>query len=269
MIDPNIWQSEDFNKLSDLAKLVFIGLFSLADDEGRGRCNPIYLKSSIFPYKEDLRSADIEKTLYEISSNMSVTFYSCDGNNFYSLYNWDHWQSISRPTPSKIPPFDQNNKDIHVLFTEDSLSPHGGLTPNRKEKNRIENKKKRIEKNIYGQNEVKNEPKNDFADFNLAGDVKVLEAWETQFEEFYRAYPRKVKKQDVKKWFEKNKPSNELFSSMMNSLEQFRASKDWQKDGGQYIPYPSTWLNQKRWEDEGIKPIKPSSALQRAWNKEE
>ena len=42
MIDPNIWQSEDFSKLSTLGKLVFIGLFSLADDEGRGRSNPVY-----------------------------------------------------------------------------------------------------------------------------------------------------------------------------------------------------------------------------------
>ena len=30
MIDPSIWQSEDFGKLSTLAKIVFIGLFSLA-----------------------------------------------------------------------------------------------------------------------------------------------------------------------------------------------------------------------------------------------
>lgn len=54
---------------------------------------------------------------------------------------------------------------------------------------------------------------------------------------------------------------------MMNSLEQFRGSKDWLKDNGQYIPYPSTWLNQKRWEDEDVVD-KPMSALQRAWNKE-
>lgn len=37
MIDPNIWQSEDFAGLSTLAKLVFIGLFSNADDEGEIR----------------------------------------------------------------------------------------------------------------------------------------------------------------------------------------------------------------------------------------
>ena len=50
MIDPNIWQSEDFSRLSTLGKLVFIGLFSLADDEGRGRCNPVYLKSTLFRF---------------------------------------------------------------------------------------------------------------------------------------------------------------------------------------------------------------------------
>ncbi len=54
----------------------------------------------------------------------------------------------------------------------------------------------------------------------------------------------------MKKWFKKNSPSSELFSSMMSSLEQFRGSKDWLKDNGQYIPYPSTWLNQERWKDE-------------------
>lgn len=73
---------------------------------------------------------------------------------------------------------------------------------------------------------------------------------ESQFNQFYNKYPKKVKKQEVIKWFKKHKPSNELFSSIMNSLEQFRASKDWQKDGGQFIPYPITWLNQQRWEDE-------------------
>lgn len=56
----------------------------------------------------------------------------------------------------------------------------------------------------------------------------------------------------MKKWFKKNKPSGELFSSMMSRLEQFRGCKDWLKDNGRYIPYPSTWLNQKRWEDESV-----------------
>lgn len=141
MIDPNIWQSEDFSKLSTLAKLVFIGLFSLADDEGRGRCNPVYLKSSLFPYEEGIRSADIDKTLSEISSNMSVIFYSCDGSNYYSLYNWNTWQKIDRPTESKIPEYNENT--MQRLFDESSTSPRRVLVPN---KNRIEDNKNKKEK---------------------------------------------------------------------------------------------------------------------------
>lgn len=115
----------------------------------------------------------------------------------------------------------------------------------------------------------KNINKNKDRDKGVIGEeeeeTEILDMWETQFNDFYSLYPKKVKKQDVKKWFQKNKPSNELFSSMLHSLEQFRASKEWQKDGGQFIPYPSTWLNQKRWEDEGIEQMRPMSALQRAF----
>lgn len=104
MIDPNIWQSEDFARLSTLAKLVFIGLFSQADDEGRGRAKPIYIKSILFPYDEKVRLIDIETALSEIALNLSVTFYSADnGNEYYSLDNWGNWQTIDKPKPSKIP----------------------------------------------------------------------------------------------------------------------------------------------------------------------
>lgn len=151
MIDPNIWQSEDFSKLSTLGKLVFIGLFSLADDEGRGRSNPVYLKSTLFPYEEGIRSADIDKTLSEISSNMSVIFYSCDGSSYYSLYNWNTWQKIDRPTESKIPEYDKET--MQRLFDEYSTNNRRAFAPNRKEDNRIEKENKRIRiKDIYNQN---------------------------------------------------------------------------------------------------------------------
>ena len=135
MIDPNIWQSEDFGKLSNLAKLIFIALFSLADDEGRGRCNPTYLKSTIFPYNEDLRSADVEVALSEISRTMSVIFYSYDGSSYYSLLSWNTFQKIDKPSKSNIPEYDENNIEIRLLFDEDSTNVRRRVAPN---KNRIE-----------------------------------------------------------------------------------------------------------------------------------
>lgn len=143
MIDPNIWQSEDFGRLSTLAKLVFIGLFSLADDEGRGRCNPVYLKSTLFPYEEGIRSADVDKTLSEISSNMSVIFYSCDGSSYYSLYNWNTWQKIDRPSESKIPEF--NERIMQRIFDDNSTNVRRVFAPNKniKEKEKKENRKEK------------------------------------------------------------------------------------------------------------------------------
>lgn len=142
MIDPSIWQSEDFGKLSTLAKIVFIGLFSLADDEGRGRCNPVYLKSTLFPYEESIRSADIDKTLSEISSNMSVVLYSCNGSSYYSLLSWDTFQKIDRPSQSKIPEY--NESTMNLLFDEYSTSNRRTVAPNKK---KIEDNKNIKEEN--------------------------------------------------------------------------------------------------------------------------
>ena len=78
----------------------------------------------------------------------------------------------------------------------------------------------------------------------------IKETYKEKFETFYKAYPRKVGKSNVEKWFSKNKPNDELFELMIKKLESFKKTPDWLKDNGQFIPYPATWLNQKRWEDE-------------------
>ena len=74
--------------------------------------------------------------------------------------------------------------------------------------------------------------------------------YEEKFNIFYKAYPKKVAKTKVLSWFRSNKPKDDLFELMMKQLEVFKKSYNWNKDNGQYIPNPTTWLNQKRWEDE-------------------
>lgn len=70
------------------------------------------------------------------------------------------------------------------------------------------------------------------------------------FDKFWKAYPRKVAKPEAMKAFVRIKPDDELMDKIMSALERAKGSRDWQKDDGQFIPYPSTWLNQARWEDE-------------------
>lgn len=70
------------------------------------------------------------------------------------------------------------------------------------------------------------------------------------FEVFWKAYPRKVSKDAARKAFAKRKPTEELLNNMLGAIAKQRLSDQWVKDGGQYIPHPSTWLNNGSWMDE-------------------
>jgi hypothetical protein len=70
------------------------------------------------------------------------------------------------------------------------------------------------------------------------------------FEMFWEAYPKKKSRgQALKTW---NKIKKELpdIQIILTAIDNQKGSFDWQKEGGQFIPYPSTWLNGGCWNDE-------------------
>lgn len=79
------------------------------------------------------------------------------------------------------------------------------------------------------------------------------------FEELWEHYPKKIGKTYAKKCFLRLKPTKELTTVMIKALEEQKKWDMWIKDGGQYIPNPSTWLNQKRWLD--VQPIKEEKRM--------
>lgn len=80
---------------------------------------------------------------------------------------------------------------------------------------------------------------------------------EKLFEEFWSCYPKKKGKDAARRSFEKALQRTDL-RTLLSALEQQKASVDWKKDGGQFIPHPSTWLNQGRWMDETDMSAQPS-----------
>ena len=76
------------------------------------------------------------------------------------------------------------------------------------------------------------------------------DVFDERFELLWQAYPRKEAKPAAKKAFRKLKPSQELTERMIRAVELWKRSDQWQRDNGQYIPYPATWLNNERWNDE-------------------
>ena len=72
------------------------------------------------------------------------------------------------------------------------------------------------------------------------------------FAAFWAAYPRKVGKAKCAAWWKGARPDDALVTRMLGAIAEQRASTQWQRDGGQYIPHPATWLREGRWEDEPV-----------------
>jgi len=73
---------------------------------------------------------------------------------------------------------------------------------------------------------------------------------ERRFATFWDSYPLKVGKEAARKAFERISPDDALLITMLDALEKHKRSSRWTTNNGRYIHNPSTWLNQKRWEDE-------------------
>jgi len=103
MLNPNFWDDPDTGSLSIPARLLFIGLISHADDEGRGISDPRHFRKSIFGF-DDVSTEQVAEYLKDIEAKITnVIFYTMDGKSFYCLRNWSKYQKISHPTPSIIP----------------------------------------------------------------------------------------------------------------------------------------------------------------------
>ena len=141
MISPDIWTDEGFIELSPMARLLFIGLISHADDHGRGVAASVVLKSKIFP-ADHLTDVRLTKLMSEITRKLRVHFYSVDGRAYYQLDRWNHHQYVQRPQESTIPePTGEPELDFSTgALTEPSVNAPLSIPPNRIEKKRIEKK---------------------------------------------------------------------------------------------------------------------------------
>jgi len=82
------------------------------------------------------------------------------------------------------------------------------------------------------------------------------------FEQFWHAYPKKVGKDAAIKAWAKLKAKSKTLELIVDALAWQVESDQWQKDGGQFIPNPSTYLNQARWLDQPL--AKQSNVLGKA-----
>ena len=229
-IKPDFFTSEDIVLLSPLARLFYIALWCEADKEGRFAWKPKTFKLRYFPGD----NCDIDALADELLNARLVMLYE-------------------GATLAYIPSF---GKHQHINPRESaSVLPDPNTAPKRTRAPRVTDASPRVE-DAQGGREGKGSnnplPLSGLGATDPPADppAKVHE-FPPGFDRFWQAYPRKTAKPQAAKAFARLRPDEPLLLRMLAALALQRQSAQWQRDAGQFIPHPSTWLNGRRWEDEG------------------
>lgn len=101
-IKPEFPQSESMGRLSRDARLLFVQLWTIADDDGKTRAASRLLASLLYPYDDDA-PALIDGWLAELEAEGCILRYAVDGASYLQVCKWAEHQKIDRPSASKLP----------------------------------------------------------------------------------------------------------------------------------------------------------------------
>ncbi len=101
-IDPDIWTSEQVITLPIEARLLFIGMISQADDEGRLRGSVLSLKASVFPV-DNCGLDQIKDWRDKIIASKLAKYYEVEGSEYIWLPTFGKYQYMTKRFPSKLP----------------------------------------------------------------------------------------------------------------------------------------------------------------------
>jgi hypothetical protein len=220
-IKPGFFTNEVLGQEDPLVGLTFIGLWCLADCEGRLEDRPVRIKAELFPYREKL---DINRYLTVLERTEHIQRYAVDGHRYIQVVNFTKHQSPHHTEksrkypdppsiPSKQPLTPLDNGYVTVTTRSDSLIPDS-LIP---------------------------DPR--------SSQATPPEQEDTGFGRFWDVYPKKRKRGDAEKAW-KAAHINGHLGEILAAIEKQKRSKDWTKEGGQFIPYPASWIRARGWEDE-------------------
>jgi hypothetical protein len=116
-IKPVFFIDDDLALCSRDARFFFVGLWTLADREGRLEDRPARMKAQLFPYDADITPHEIEGFLDELSNGHFISRYIANGKRLIWIRSFDKHQHCHHREPdSQLPPPEE-------LTTEPRTSP--------------------------------------------------------------------------------------------------------------------------------------------------
>lgn len=100
-IKPSFFVNDDLAEVDPFGRLLFIGLWTIADREGRMEDRPKRIKAEILPYD----SCDVDALLNELQSHGFIIRYESDGKRYIQVINFKkHQNPHIKEAESIIPP---------------------------------------------------------------------------------------------------------------------------------------------------------------------
>ena len=102
MVKPDFFDSGSLAECSRSARLAFIGLWVMGDDNGNVKFSVRKLKKQIFPF-DDMPDADFVSLLAELERVGCIKAYEVDGEEYVSTVNFKVYQTVKNPSKTTVP----------------------------------------------------------------------------------------------------------------------------------------------------------------------
>jgi hypothetical protein len=245
-IKPGFFINEDLAEVDAHGRLLFIGLWCLADREGKLEDRPKRIKGELFRY-DAISYEAIDAQLMKLADLGLIIRYEIDGLRYIFIPNFlKHQSPHYNEKPSTIP---------HPLLTKDESTFNQG-------RNKAPTMGGVLPPDSLNP-DILNPDLTDLPDF-ASGDCPlkpVSRNFEDEFKTtFYPAYPKKKDPAGALKAYLKAGKAGGLPSaeSLLAILEEQKTWPEWNREAGKFIPHPASWLNGERWKDErSYPPVNP------------
>ncbi|QND94354.1 hypothetical protein SY91_01753 [Burkholderia cenocepacia] len=249
-IKPEFFTSEDIVALTPFARLLYIALWCEADREGRFAWKPATFKMRYLP-ADDVNIRDL---CQEIVDQGLVVLYRENGSeiidNGTDNDKNSHSDNGSDLFDNEIEKKSRNiDKSLDTLAYIPKFSRHQQI--NNRETPSVLPEPLSMARVDDASRREKHAPRGEGKGKERNANTRVTTSRDVDFEKFWSIYPRKDSKVQAEKAFTKIAPNEQLLAKILAGVQRAVTSEQWCKDEGRFIPYASTWLNGKRWEDGG------------------
>lgn len=229
-IKPAFFDNDVLGSLEPLVRLLFIGLWCIADRDGRLEDRPRRIKKTLLGY-DDVTAEETDGMLERLSETGFITRYEANGEKYIQIVTFSKHQNPNmKEKPSEIPP----PPGFEAGSYRDYATEHETSTVQ-----------------AQCQDGEAPEPEEPAATPpSQPAPTEEVNLQEIRFATFWDAYPNKKAKANAQKAWKKLRPNNALFEKIMRAVEIQKRSEDWTRENGRFIPYPATWLNGGYWDNE-------------------